>query len=112
MYLRIEYVPFSGCLSSSTLQSQILVYASAPVAIANMRHSLVALSFLTPSVLGLALERRACNADNCLRAVTGTALGTSRLSSIASECSSYFSVTVTPATTYAYHSPQKILPLT
>jgi hypothetical protein len=58
------------------------------------------LSFLLPLVIAngafstAVLERRACNADNCARAVTGT--NGLPLSIKSSDCASFFAVTVTP----------------
>jgi len=43
-------------------------------------------------------QRHACHADNCLRAVIGTADGPWTLSQHIQGCFSYFSVTVSPAT--------------
>ncbi|KAI9774371.1 MAG: hypothetical protein M1840_004265 [Geoglossum simile] len=47
--------------------------------------------------LGSVLERRACNADNCARAVTGTRAGAIPLATRLADCASFFQVTVTPA---------------
>jgi len=43
--------------------------------------------------------RDACHADNCLRAVGGTAAGTAVLATHISQCSSFLSVTIRPSST-------------
>jgi len=85
-----------------------------------MKSFLIVLSSLAPTVLSVSLDRRAgCNADNCARAVTGTAFGAAALSSHISQCSSYFSATVIPpattiwnpvATTYVFSTLGAVLP--
>ncbi|MCJ1389204.1 hypothetical protein MMC18_002059 [Xylographa bjoerkii] len=45
-----------------------------------------------------------CSADNCARAVTGTANGLASQSSHKQDCSSFFDVTVTPGTTTFTHT--------
>ncbi|KAH8811039.1 hypothetical protein F5884DRAFT_749435 [Xylogone sp. PMI_703] len=85
-----------------------------------MKSFLILLSGIAPTVFGIALDRRAgCNADNCARAVTGTAFGSAALSSHISQCSSYFSTTVIPpattvwnpvATTYVFSTVNANLP--
>ncbi|RFU25258.1 hypothetical protein B7463_g11081, partial [Scytalidium lignicola] len=70
-----------------------------------MKSFLILLSSIAPTVLGLSFDRRgACNADNCARAVTGTAFGTAALSSHISQCSSYFSATVIPPSTTVWNA--------
>jgi hypothetical protein len=50
-------------------------------------------------VHGLAVEKKAaCNADNCLRAVRATANGPAHLVVASKDCSSFFHLTITPAT--------------
>jgi len=56
--------------------------------------------FLTPTVLGGLLDRRACNADNCARAVTGTRFAASIQAQHTADCSSFMLATITPATPY------------
>lgn len=56
---------------------------------------------LASGVLGGFLNKRACNADNCARAVTGTRFAASIQALHTADCSSFMIVTVTPATPYA-----------
>ena len=53
-----------------------------------------------PLSLASLTERGACNADNCLRAVTGTAKGPSQVSTARSDCSSFLATSVSASATY------------
>lgn len=68
-----------------------------------MKTSIMLLSGLAPAAFGFALNQRAaCNADNCARAVTGTAFGAAASSSHMAQCSSYFSTTIVPPSTTVF----------
>ncbi|KAK6005728.1 hypothetical protein QM012_007370 [Aureobasidium pullulans] len=66
-----------------------------------MKNIIESLCFLSAASLTLAnplLQHRAvCNADNCARAVTGTARASPPLASRLADCSSFQKVTITPA---------------
>ena len=53
------------------------------------------LSLVTLALAG-AVEQRACAANNCIRAVTGTRLGDASVSAHRADCSSFVRTTVTP----------------
>jgi hypothetical protein len=57
----------------------------------------VAILSLVSVALAGALEKRACQANNCIRAVTGTRLGPEAISSHQADCSSFVRTTVTPS---------------
>ena len=63
-----------------------------------MKYPVLLFLGLASTGLGHVVERAACNADNCARAVTGTAGSNPNQSSRLADCSSFMRVTVTPAT--------------
>lgn len=58
---------------------------------------LVLVFSFSAGALGSNIQRRGCNADNCARAVTGTRYAADVQASHRADCSSFMSVTVTPA---------------
>lgn len=60
---------------------------------------LVFLLYTAQIVLCSVLLPRACNADNCARAITGTRKGSAFTSQAKADCSSFMLATITPVTT-------------
>jgi hypothetical protein len=56
------------------------------------------------------LQRAGCPGDNCNRAVTGTAKGSSRVVAAKSDCSSFLETTVTQYTRYLTNPSPITLP--
>lgn len=75
----------------------------------NIMKSFFLVLSLAAGSLGGVLERAACNADNCARAVTGTRYASAVQASHIADCSSFMVRTITPATSYVPSmSPQSI----
>jgi hypothetical protein len=60
-----------------------------------MKNILSLLTFIQGAAFAAAAS---CNADNCARAVTGTVYGAATSAAHRADCSSFFMVTITPAT--------------
>lgn len=67
-----------------------------------MKSSIALLLALPALALASANNPTLCAADNCARAVTGTAKGTAHVTTARADCSSFMQQTVTEATRYAY----------
>jgi len=65
-----------------------------------MKHPVLFLACLLQLAAAAWLNPRACAGDNCNRAITGVQGGPGVPISRLADCNSYFSATVTPATTY------------
>lgn len=82
----------SYILSTETLNNLIFIL--------NIMKSFFLVFTLAVGSLSAVLERAACNADNCARAVTGTRYSSAVQASHTADCSSFMVRTVTPATSY------------
>ncbi|EPE25686.1 hypothetical protein GLAREA_01598 [Glarea lozoyensis ATCC 20868] len=62
------------------------------------------MQFLLPVTLSLAgiAIATSCNADNCARAVTGTAKGAAQVASAKADCAAFLATTVTPSATTVF----------
>jgi hypothetical protein len=67
-----------------------------------MMSSIALLLALPALALASANNPTHCAADDCARAVTGTAKGTTHVGTARADCSSFMHQTVTEATRYAY----------